>query len=298
MQLPQGELDGDFHEDVHWFTASSRRAEPPLPDGSNGPLIESGAAALKNRYLTNGSVSPDDDLENHVAGDSPAARLVCVLRFHLAEQSRRLDSAAGPERSAAGASAGAIADAGAEAFTAADTLTGPRSASGPCALAFARVASALHHAIAVPVAARGCDDRRNKDARGERFWRFLNGLRRRSGRRYGPRRFHLDAAGGEHALGRGLRHLRFRARRAFAFHLPRRDWILQSATTSAATGSRRDEENEACWLVAFRNRGRLGWPRRPPQQNHQQDRMNCRRSGCVHAAPPVCKSGFLNDTGK
>jgi hypothetical protein len=236
VQLPQGELDGDFHEDVHRFAAASRRAEPPLAHGSDGPLIESGATALKDCDVTNGPVSPDDDLENHVAGDSPAARLVCVLRFHLTEQSWRLDSASGPEWSAAGASTGAIADARAEAFAAANTLTGSRAAAGPCALALARLASALYHAVAFPVAARGCDDRRNKDARRERLWRFFNRLRRRSGRRYGPWRFHLDAASGEHTFRCGLRDLCFRARRARAFDLPGRKWVLQSPATSASTG--------------------------------------------------------------
>jgi hypothetical protein len=111
VRLPQGELNRDFDNDIDRFTTASGRAEPPLPHGGDSTLIQTGAAALENRDLANGTIAPDNDFENDVAGYSTAARLVGVLSLYFAQQSRRFDPTARPERSAAGASAGTITDA-------------------------------------------------------------------------------------------------------------------------------------------------------------------------------------------
>ena len=193
MQLPQGELNRDFNEHIDGFAASARRAEPPLPDGGDSTLIQSGTASLQDRDVTNGAIPPHDNFENDVAGDSTPARLIGVVGLYLAQQSRRIDSAARPERSAPGASAGAVADTGAEAFTAAGALTGAGSATGPSALAFARLLAALHHAFAIAVAAGRCHHRCDENTRRQRIGRLLNRLRRRCRRGYRARRLDLDA---------------------------------------------------------------------------------------------------------
>jgi hypothetical protein len=111
VQLPQGELNGDFDDHVDGFTPPSRRAEPPLANRGDSTLIQAGATSLEDRYVANGTIAPHDNFENDIAGDSTAPRLVGVLGLHLAQQSRRFDSTARPERATAGSSAGAVTDA-------------------------------------------------------------------------------------------------------------------------------------------------------------------------------------------
>ena len=176
-RLPQRELDGDFDDDVDGFAASSRRAEPPLADRGHGALIEAGAEPLQDRDVADRAIAPHDDFEHHVAGDAATPGFVGVIGLHLAQQSRWLDAAAWPERPAARAAAGSVADAGAKSFTVADALTGAGAAARSGALAFARVPSALDDAVAIAVAARCRDDRRDQDARGQRFRCLFDRLR-------------------------------------------------------------------------------------------------------------------------
>jgi hypothetical protein len=193
MWLPQRKLNSDFHHDVDRFAETPRGAEPPLPDCRNGALIKTGAPPLEDGDGADGSVAPHHDLEHDIARDSTAASFFGVLGLHFPDQPRRINTAAGTERSAACASTRAIADPGAKPLATAHALASARAAPGARALALAGLASSLDDPFAIAIVCRSCDDWRDKHARGQRLWRLLDRRWRRSGRRHRPRRFDVDA---------------------------------------------------------------------------------------------------------
>src|SRR5207253_1673137 len=93
-----------------------RGREAPLPYSLHGAIVQPRAEALQDPDLADRSIMPHDDLEKHVARNAATARVVGIVGLHLAEQTGRLDAAAGPIGSAAGAASGSGADSAAIAF--------------------------------------------------------------------------------------------------------------------------------------------------------------------------------------
>src|SRR5204862_3326784 len=98
----QPEFDRDFHDDVHRLAVSRRRRETPLPDGVRGLGVESAGQALKDAYVADRAVAPDDDFEHDLALQSLPPRFLGIVGAHFLDETRRLNAAAGPIRSAAG----------------------------------------------------------------------------------------------------------------------------------------------------------------------------------------------------
>lgn len=96
---------------------TARRIEAPLPHGFDSSLIESAAKRPPHPDAADTAVASNDDLENHVALDSLAPRLVGVDRPDLPDKSGRIDPCAGLIHTAASAAARTCAEAAAAAFT-------------------------------------------------------------------------------------------------------------------------------------------------------------------------------------
>src|SRR5438067_55935 len=93
-----------------------RGREAPLPYSLDSAIVQPRAEPLQDPDLADRSIMPHDDLEKHVARNAATARVVGIVGLHLAEQTGRLDAAAGPIGSAAGAAPGSGADSAAIAF--------------------------------------------------------------------------------------------------------------------------------------------------------------------------------------
>ena len=97
--------------------------------------FEAAGEALQNPDVADRSVAPHDDFEHDVAGDAALPCVLGVVGLHLAKQAGRLDPAAGPIRSAAGAAAGARADAAAVARAEAGAGAGSGAAASARSMA-------------------------------------------------------------------------------------------------------------------------------------------------------------------
>src|SRR5215213_2263144 len=64
---PQFEFDGNFDDDVYRFALTPRRRKLPLPDGSDGLLIEPLSKPASHGDVSDRAVTGDDDLEHDVA---------------------------------------------------------------------------------------------------------------------------------------------------------------------------------------------------------------------------------------
>jgi len=109
-----------------------------LPDGRDRPFVETGTETLDESHVPDGTVVPNDDLEDHVAFHAAPAGVVGVVRFDLAQQLRRRDARARTVRTAAGSSAAARADSGTFTLADAGPLAGSDAAvrAGPALSAF------------------------------------------------------------------------------------------------------------------------------------------------------------------
>src|SRR3954470_4792764 len=90
------EFDGHFHEHVHRLPAACRRREFPLLHRGYGARFQAAAEALDYADIADVAIATHDNLEQNIAPDVPASRLVGVFRLPLAQEPRRLDAAAGP----------------------------------------------------------------------------------------------------------------------------------------------------------------------------------------------------------
>ena len=94
----------------------ARWIEPPLPDGFDGPLIESTAKRAAYFDAADAAIASNDDLENHVALDPLAPGVVGVERPNFPHQSWRINSGAWLIHTSAGAAAAPGAEAATAAF--------------------------------------------------------------------------------------------------------------------------------------------------------------------------------------
>jgi hypothetical protein len=93
-------------------------------------LIQPPSQALKHADIPNASVTADDNLEDHIAGDATPPRFFRVIRLDLALQCGRRDTGAGPVRPTPGSAAGARSDSAPIALTQPGPLASARSAAG------------------------------------------------------------------------------------------------------------------------------------------------------------------------
>src|SRR4051812_1292565 len=179
LRLSNLELHRDFDHHVDGGATTMRGRKAPLADRLHGALVEAIAEALQHAHVADAAVAPHHDLHHDVAFDSALPRLLRVIRLHLAQERRRLDAAARPVRSAAGAAALAFTDTAALAFAEAGTFAGAgaTAGSGPPALVLRR--GLLQHARVRAFVRRGRRDRRfNRRERFRLDLRWLGILRR------------------------------------------------------------------------------------------------------------------------
>src|SRR5438128_2057439 len=101
----QLELHRDLDDHIDGAALSPRGRKAPLTNGLDGAIVQAAAETLQNLHVPDRAVAADDDLEDHVARDPALPRIFRIVGFHLAQQARRLDAAAGPIGSAARAAA-------------------------------------------------------------------------------------------------------------------------------------------------------------------------------------------------